>query len=110
MQMSPPSICSPVTIGDNSRIIPAGDICCLKLICKPDFHRTIGRERRERVSQLAWCGEGCFDSRRRVNSNVMPLVHQENIARVYRAGFAWTILCLVVIFRRAVMTDPSTGV
>ena len=31
---------------------------------------TIGRERRERVSQLAWCGEGCFDSRRRVNSTV----------------------------------------
>ena len=27
----------------------------------------VGRERRERVSQLAWCGEGCFDSRRRVN-------------------------------------------
>ena len=30
----------------------------------------VGRERRERVSQLAWCREGCFDSRRRVNSNV----------------------------------------
>src|SRR5947207_7380378 len=30
----------------------------------------VGRERRERVSQLAWCGAGCFDSRRRVNSNV----------------------------------------
>ncbi len=28
----------------------------------------VGRERRERDSQLAWCGEGCFDSRRRVNS------------------------------------------
>src|SRR5437588_5179642 len=33
----------------------------------------VGRERRERVSQLAWCGEGCFDSRRRVNSTVMLL-------------------------------------
>src|SRR5438067_4981626 len=33
----------------------------------------VGRERRERVSQLAWCGEGCFDSRRRVNSTVGPL-------------------------------------
>src|SRR2546421_4270786 len=33
----------------------------------------VGRERRERVSQLAWCGEGCFDSRRRVNSTVMRL-------------------------------------
>src|SRR5438128_2853489 len=30
----------------------------------------VGRERRERVSQLAWRGGGCFDSRRRVNSNV----------------------------------------
>ena len=30
----------------------------------------IGRERRERLSQLAWCGEGCFDLRRRVNSAV----------------------------------------
>ena len=33
----------------------------------------VGRERRERVSQLAWCGEGCFDARRRVNSDVMRL-------------------------------------
>jgi hypothetical protein len=31
----------------------------------------VGRERRERVSQLAWSGEGSFDSRRRVNSTVM---------------------------------------
>ena len=30
----------------------------------------VGRERRERVSQLAWCSGGCFDSRRRVNSTV----------------------------------------
>jgi hypothetical protein len=33
----------------------------------------VGRERRGRVSQLAWCGEGGFDSRRRVNSNVRLL-------------------------------------
>src|SRR5437879_3366681 len=33
----------------------------------------VGRERRERVSQLAWCGAGGFDSRRRVNSTVMWL-------------------------------------
>jgi len=33
----------------------------------------VGRERRERVSQLAWCGKGCFDSRRRVNSTVRLL-------------------------------------
>ncbi len=30
----------------------------------------VGRERRERVSQVARCGEGCFDSRRRLNSDV----------------------------------------
>jgi hypothetical protein len=37
---------------------------------KRDVEQIVGRERRERVSQLAWCGEGCFDSRRRVNSTV----------------------------------------
>src|SRR5207244_3499959 len=35
----------------------------------------VGRERRERVSQLAWCGGGCFDSRRRVNSTVRRLTN-----------------------------------
>src|SRR5437870_2835472 len=34
------------------------------------IQQIVGRERRERVSQLAWCGGGCFDSRRRVNSTV----------------------------------------
>jgi len=34
----------------------------------------VGRERRERVSQLTWWGEGCFDSRRRVNSDVGSLL------------------------------------
>jgi len=34
------------------------------------IQQIVGRERRERVSQLAWCGGGCFDARRRVNSNV----------------------------------------
>ena len=32
-----------------------------------DAQQIVGRERRERVSQLTWCGEGCFDSRGRVN-------------------------------------------
>src|SRR2546428_9920527 len=32
--------------------------------------KIVGRERRERLSQLAWRGAGCFDSRRRVNSTV----------------------------------------
>jgi hypothetical protein len=35
------------------------------------IQQIVGRERRERVSQLAWCGAGCFDSRRRVNSMVI---------------------------------------
>jgi hypothetical protein len=33
----------------------------------------VGRERRERLSQLEYSGGGCFDSRRRVNSTVMFL-------------------------------------
>src|SRR5438093_170966 len=41
-----------------------------------DAEQIVGRERRERVSQLAWCGEGCFDSRRRVNSNVRRLTNE----------------------------------
>ncbi len=32
------------------------------------------RERRERLSQLAWCGEGCFDSRCLVNSDVRRVI------------------------------------
>src|SRR5205809_8126971 len=34
-------------------------------------------ERRERVSQLVWCGGGCFDSRRCVNSAVLYLLPSE---------------------------------
>jgi len=37
------------------------------------IQQIVGRERRERVSQLTWCGGGCFDSRRRVNSDVRLL-------------------------------------
>jgi hypothetical protein len=44
----------------------------------------VGRERRERVSQLTWCGEGCFDSRRRVNSDVVRfLVQMEKLNGSY---------------------------
>jgi len=35
--------------------------------------KIVGCERRERVSQLTWCGAACFDSRRLVNSTVMCL-------------------------------------
>ena len=34
------------------------------------IQQIVGRERRERVSQLAWCGGGWFDSRRRVNADM----------------------------------------
>jgi len=39
-------------------------------------YQIVGRERRERLSQLTWSGEGCFDARRRVNSNVMQHSHE----------------------------------
>jgi hypothetical protein len=40
----------------------------------------VGRERRERVSQLELSGGACFDSRRRVNSAVRHLVRTINAA------------------------------
>ena len=44
----------------------------------------VGRERRERVSQLTWCGAGRFDSRRRVNSTVIWLLILNRLA--YHVG------------------------
>src|SRR5712692_7845550 len=55
----------------------------------------VGRERRERVSQLAWCGEGCFDSRRRVNSTVGAL------SKPMR--FLLPIICIVTFCMVSVM-------
>src|SRR5438552_40209 len=49
----------------------------------------VGRERRERVSQLARCGKGCFDSRRRVNSTVGRLLL---IVMAYIHQSRWKIL------------------
>ena len=40
-------------------------------------NKIVGRERRERVSQLDSSGGGCFDSRRRVNSTVRQLTLAE---------------------------------
>jgi hypothetical protein len=37
------------TVIGKARPYPAGDICYSNLFCKPDFHRTIGRERPERA-------------------------------------------------------------
>ena len=42
----------------------------------------VGRERRGRVSQLTWCGGGCFDSRRRVNCDVRLL--SQNVMTLFK--------------------------
>src|SRR6266496_6767419 len=53
----------------NRRRLVLGALAIL-LVTKPP--NKFGRERRERVSQQPWCGGGgCFDSRRRVNSDVV---------------------------------------
>ncbi len=44
------------------------DLCSFR---KGHAEQIVGRERRERVSQLTWRGGGRLDSRRRVNSTVM---------------------------------------
>jgi hypothetical protein len=59
--------------------------------CPDDVQQIVGRERRERLSQLAWCGEGCFDSRRRVNSTVMPFPPDWGLAM-------WFILIQIAAF------------
>jgi len=53
------------------------------------IQQIVGRERRERVSQLAWCGEWCFDSRRRVNSTVIALRFLKTMHMFALPG--WTI-------------------
>src|SRR6266852_1753875 len=40
-------------------------------MCKARSNKSLDASGGERLSQLAWCGEGCFNSRRRVNSDVM---------------------------------------
>jgi hypothetical protein len=53
------------------------------------IEQIVGRERRERVSQLARCGEGCFDSRRRVNSTVM---RGNSIVMKFLASICWVMI------------------
>ena len=53
------------------------------------IQQIVGRERRERVSQIAWCGGGCFDSRRRVNSTVRQLSYEIVLGRESGKGFAF---------------------
>src|SRR6266852_6741892 len=62
----------------------------------------VGRERRERLSQLAWCGGGCFDSRRRVNSTVGHL--HMNITKLSPIVL---VLLLVACVKPPVITPSS---
>src|SRR5437870_8228716 len=48
---------------ENDRVIERKLFICAQRLVQ----QIVGRERRERLSQLAWCGGGCFNSRRRVN-------------------------------------------
>jgi hypothetical protein len=58
------------------------------------IEQIVGRERRGRFSQLAWCGEGCFDSRRRVNSDVGLLFsHMLKLAAVLFIALPITAGC-----------------
>ena len=54
------------------------------LVSPTAAQQIVGREQRERLSQLAWCGGGCFDSRRRVNSTVIWLLILNRLA--YHVG------------------------
>ena len=55
----------------------------------------IGRERRERVSQLAGCGGWCLDSRRRVNSDVgfLSITKMKRIAIISLSSTLLLIFC-----------------
>src|ERR1700682_1531292 len=67
------------------------------LVTRTAAEQIVGRERRERVSQLAWCGARCFDSRRRVNSTVVrfPL----NVVNLFwKTNMVMRNLNLLVVF------------
>src|SRR5438876_12452082 len=75
-------------------------------------HSVVGRERRELVSQLAWCGGGCFDSGRRVNSTVgrLSLGHQGKIKMFRSANLLMLSLTLFCSAPTAYTEDVSTVV
>src|SRR6266567_3875515 len=60
-------------VRENDRVTQSGRVKTSFSAPQRLVQQIVGRERRERLSQLAWCGEGCFDSRRRVNSTVRRL-------------------------------------
>src|SRR5260370_38374279 len=62
-------------LGIKSRMIILPETSAdLKLNFKARLSSYIGRERRKRVSQVTWCGAGCFESRRRVNGRMLGIV------------------------------------
>lgn len=44
-----------------------------RLVGKRTAAQIVGRKRRESISRVNWSGAGCFDARRRVNSDAMRL-------------------------------------
>src|SRR5438034_6008013 len=84
LQRSPPtsrmgfaSLVYPMSMVWASSLVRTSNTADSSLLLPPNS-QIVGRERRELVSQLAWCGEGCFDSRRRVNSTVRRLSCSDN--------------------------------
>jgi hypothetical protein len=61
-----------------------------------ETEQIVGRERRERVSQLTRCGEGYFDSRRRVNSTVMRFLSQRESSILKRCA-SWFFVVVGVV-------------
>src|SRR5437899_6162695 len=66
----------------------------------------VGRERRERLSQLAWCGGGCFDSRRRVNSTVGLLILLSKETPVMKLTLGALLLLLALPCSSAAFPSP----
>src|SRR2546428_6943380 len=67
------SLVYPMSMVWASSLVRTSNTADSSLLLPHNNLKIVGRERRERVSQLAWYGEGCFDSRRRVNSTVRRL-------------------------------------
>src|SRR6266481_9101166 len=68
-----------------SRLSGAGTTLRHLRLLETQYNKSLDA-RRERLSQLVWCGGGCFDSRRRVNSTVGWLIntrqHQTTLRKV----------------------------
>src|SRR5947208_17162222 len=80
------------------------------LVWRAGAQQIVGRERRERVSQLTWCGGGCFDSRRRVNSTVRHLrlnPNETSISSLHAAGSTDLRFCRSLIGGMALVEHVS---